>query len=184
MMRRPKRPRLFSFSRDVELAHYDEVISDPADRVRLESIIDAFITICSDHAVTTGTLAPFADGARHPLPQLRGLAITRLSVLTHYFDEAGALMAELVDDPDPETRLYAVSSLGNTPPALGLPLLDRALTDDAWHVRKAAAQVAGAVPWDGIVERIEPHHDAEGDARVKVVLTLALRFHRERAEGG
>lgn len=175
---------MFSFSRDVELAHFNEVITEPDDRRRLEAIIDAFITISDDHALTPETLAPFAEGSRTPLPQLRGLAITRLSVLTHYFDEAKALMAELVSDRDPETRLYAVSALANTPAAVGLPLLDRALTDDAWPVRKAAAQAAGAVPWPGLAEMLEPHHAAEGDARVRVVLSLSLRFHRERDPAG
>ena len=175
---------MFSFSRDVELAHYDEVISAPEDRRRLESMIDAFITICDAHELTAQTLAPFAEGARYPLAQLRGLAITRLSVLTHYFEPAAALMAELVSDPDPETRLYAVSALANTPAGVGLPLLDRALTDDVWRVRKAAAQAAGAVPWPGLAEMLRPHHAAEGDARVRVVLDLSLRFHEARVDEG
>lgn len=182
-MRRRKRPRLFSFSRDVELAHYDEMISEPEERRLLEAIIDSFIQICAEHAVSPERLAPFATGARHPTAPLRGLAITRLSVLTHYFDEAAKVLAELCVDPDPETRLYAVSAVANTPAAVGRPLLDRALTDDAWRVRKAAAQAAGAVPWEGLAEMLAPHHGAEGDARVRVVLALALQFHEGRAGG-
>ena len=78
-------------------------------------------------------------------------------------------------------RLYASSVLANTPAEIGLPLLDRLLADDEWRVRKAAAQTAGAVVWPGLLDVLESHLGAEGDARVGVVLSLAVAFQRERA---
>lgn len=183
-MRRRKRPRLFSFSRDVELDHFRGVVSDPSDQRLLEAMIDGFIEIGRTHEICDEALAPFVDGARHPLAQLRGLAFTRLSVLTHYFAEACEAFGVLCADPDPEVRRFAASALANTPPAFGTEWLDRLLADPEWTVRKAAAQTAGAVPWPGLAEIVAGHEGAEGDARVRVALSLARAFQTQSpAEG-
>ena len=180
-MARRKKPRLFSFSRDVEIANYEEVVTAPEDRRALEALIDAFIEICRTQAVTPETLMPVARAARHRSEYIRGVGITRLTVLTHYFDEASAVLEQVARDNDEEVRLYACAALANTPERVGLPLLDRALDDDSWRVRKAGAQAAGAVAWPELVPILAKHLREETDARVRVVLQLAIDFQRQSA---
>ena len=48
MGRRRKKPRLFSFARDVVLASYDNVPLGPAERVQLEAAVDALLETLGD----------------------------------------------------------------------------------------------------------------------------------------
>ncbi len=177
-MARRKKPRLFSFSREVENANFEEVVTAPEDRRALEALVDAFIAICEAQSMRPETLMPVARAARHRSEYVRGVGITRLTVLTHYFDEAAAVLEQVARDPDEGVRLYACAALANTPEKVGLPLLERALADDSWRVRKAAAQAAGAVPWPELVPILGKRLREETDARVRVVLQLAIAFQR------
>jgi len=176
-----RKPRLFSFSREVEIANFAEVVSAPEDRRALEALIDAFVEICRSHTVTPHTLAAVTQAARHGSEYVRGVGITRLAVLTHYFDEAAADLAQIAQDDDETVRLYACAAMANTPEAIGRPLLERALSDPAWRVRKAAAQAAGAVVWPALLPALTRRLEREGDARVAVVLRLAIAFQQPKA---
>ncbi|MBX2797308.1 MAG: HEAT repeat domain-containing protein [Myxococcales bacterium] len=182
MSKRRRKPRLFSFSRDVELANFDEVVTDPGDRDALSAVIDAFIEIAETKTVTDDDLESLAAGARHPSEYVRGVAITRLTVLTHYFAQAVDLLDELTSDPDESVRLFAVSAAANTPAHVGQPAVARALSDSSWRVRKAAAQTAGAVAWPDLLPSLTARTEHEPDARVRVVLQLAVEFLRRHAE--
>ncbi len=144
----------------------------------LEAVIDAFIDVAKRHAVCDASLARLEEGAGHTQPLVRGAAITRLTVLTHYFEEAAAVLARLCRHSDEGVRLFAVSALANTPADVGRPLVEDALEDASWAVRKAAAQAAGAVVWPALLPILEARAGAEADARVGVVLSLAIDFHR------
>jgi len=140
-----RKPRLFAFPREVELAHLQEWSTDP-DQVRLVTqVIDAFALIAKTKQVEAGQLVPFLQAARHTDPQVRGLGLTRLSVLCHYFEEARLKYAELTTDPSPDVRSFAVTLLANTPRTLIDALLPAALQDDDESVRAAAGAVAKAV---------------------------------------
>ena len=178
MPKRRRKPRLFSFPREVEIANFDEVVTDPRERIVLEALVDAFWTICQTHAVRPETLLPMARAARHASAHVRGVGITRLTVLTHYFDEASEVLEAIARDEDESVRLYATAALANTPSEVGTPLIRRATTDPSWRVRKAAAQAAGAVAWPELVPILTEARDREPDARVKVVLQLALEFQQ------
>ena len=115
---RRRKPRLFSFAREVELSHYDDVVSDPGERAALEAVVDAFAAICQAHAVAPETLMPIARACRHPSMFVRGAGITRLTVLTHYFPEAIDVMEQLARDRDEELRVFATAALANTPEAV------------------------------------------------------------------
>ncbi|MEZ4237993.1 MAG: HEAT repeat domain-containing protein [Myxococcota bacterium] len=175
---RRRKPRLFSFSREVEIGNFDEVVSDPEERHALEAVIDAFIEICRHQAVTPDTLLPVARGSRHASAYVRGVAITRLTVLTHYFDEAREVLNQVARDGDEEVRLYACAALPNTPDDVGVPLIGRALEDPSWRVRKAAAQAAGALATPALLPILDARLHTEPDARVKVQLQLAADFQR------
>lgn len=173
MGRRRRKPRLFSFARDVVLASYDNVPLGPAERSQLEAAVDAFAAICEVHRVAPETLMPIARAARHDSMVLRGFGITKLSVLCHYFDEAHDVMEQLCRDDDVSLRLFATAALANCPSALALPLLERCLVDPEWSVRKAAAQVATTLDWPelhDILAAVLPH---EADARVRIVMQMA-----------
>jgi hypothetical protein len=176
---RRKKPRLFSFSREVEIANFEEVVTDPEERRALVAIVDAFLEICRTQAVSETTLMPIARGCRHRSPYVRGVAITRLTVLTHYFDDALGVLESVARDEDEEVRLYACAALPNTPDGVAVPLIDRALDDRSWRVRKAAAQAAGAMAAAELLPILETHLGGEADARVKVQLGLALEFQRQ-----
>lgn len=183
MGKRRRKPRLFSFSREVELSNYEDVVTDAEDRRSLAAVVDAFLEICQAHAVTSETLMPIARAARSPSPHVRGVAITRLTVLCHYFEEAVAVLEQVSRDPDDEVRLWAVAAAANTPEPVGVPLIDRALDDPSWMVRKAAAQAGSAVDWPTLLPVLTRHLTTEADARVRVVLQLAIDFQRSAARG-
>ena len=181
-MARRRKPRLFSFAREVELSHYDDVVTDPTERRALETVVDAFAAICADHAVAPETLMPIARACRHPSMFVRGAGITRLTVLCHYFTEAHDVIEQLCRDHDDDVRLFATAALANTPEALAVPLLERCLGDASWRVRKAAAQTGQATGWATLLPVLMAAHARESDARVKVVLQLAI--DHQRAVGG
>lgn len=181
MGRRRRKPRLFSFSREVEIGNFEEVVSDPEERRALEALVDAFLKICEAQAVTPETLMPVARAARHRSPYVRGMGITRLTVLTHYFPEAVAVLEQIARDADEEVRLYGVAALPNTPEEVAVPLVGRALEDPSWKVRKAAGQAAGALPSAELVPALARQLGRETDARVRVPLELALDFQRRAA---
>ncbi len=180
-MRRRRKPRLFSFPLEVELSHYDEVITDREARKVLRSVIESFIEIAHSKRCGAQFLAPIAAAARHPDPQIRGLAILRLTVLCHYFGEAVDELAKIATDPDVETRVFAAPMLANTPPGVAVPLVQLLLEDDEWRVRKAAAQVGTAIALDDLLPVLSRRIAREQDARVRVVLQIALDFQRRAA---
>lgn len=181
MGRRRKKPRLFSFSREVEIGNFEEVVTDPEERRALEALVDAFLKICETQSVDPVTLMPVARAARHRSPYVRGMGITRLTVLTHYFDEAVAVLEQVARDSDEEVRLYACAALPNTPENVAIPLVVRALEDSSWKVRKAAAQAAGAIPSQQLVPVLTRQLGRESDARVRIQLQLAIDFQRQSA---
>jgi hypothetical protein len=178
---RRKKPRLFSFSREVEIANFDEVVTDLEERRALVAIVDAFLDICRTQTVSQETLLPIARGSRHRSPYVRGVAVTRLTVLTHYFDEALGVLEQVARDEDEDVRLYACAALPNTPDGVAVPLLERALEDGSWKVRKAAAQAAGALVAPELVPILDRRMHGETDARVRVQLQLAADF-QERSK--
>lgn len=176
MTARRKKPRLFSFSREVETANFEEVVTDPAERRVLEGMVDAFLEICRVQAVTDETLGAVAAAARHPSPYVRGVGITRLTVLTHWFEPAVAVLGTLLGDPDEGLRIFVAAALPNTPDTVSVPLLDRALADPSWRVRKTGAQACSAFTAPGLVPVLDGAAARETDARVKIQLALARDF--------
>ena len=176
MTTRRKKPRLFSFSREVELSHVEEVVTDPGERAVLEAMIDAFLEICRAQDVTPATLGAIAAAARHPSAYVRGAGITRLTVLTHWFDAAVPLLGALLEDPEEGLRLFATAALPNTPDPVAVPMLERALADPSWRVRKTAAQACSAFPAPALAPVIAAALARETDARVRVLLDLARQF--------
>ncbi len=173
MGRRRRKPRLFSFARDVVLASYDNVPLAPTERSLLEAAVDAFVAICDVHRVAPETLLPIARAARHEALVLRGFGITKLTVLSHYFEEAHDMLEQLCRDDDVGLRLFATAALANCPRALALPLLERCLVDPEWSVRKSAAQVATTVDWPELHHIVSTTLPQETDARVRVVMQMA-----------
>lgn len=170
-----RKPRLFAFPREVELAHLQvDGTVDSEVMHHVSAVIDAFAEIANTRSVRPEWLGPIAEAARHPDPAVRGLGLTRLSVLCHYFPEAVEHYAALTRDPDPSVRQFAVTVLANTPPTVVASLLPAALSDRDWGVRKAAATVAGALPLPELRPLFERHLTREADARVRVVLQLAV----------
>jgi len=157
---------------------FEETVTDPDDRRALGELIDAFLEICREQAVSPETLLNVARAARHASPYVRGVGITRLAVLTHYFDEAVTVMEQVSRDENEEVRLYACSALANTPEHVAAPLVARAIEDSSWRVRKAAGQAAGAIVSPELIPVLGRRLQREQDARVRVVLQLAIDFQR------
>lgn len=169
------KPRLFAFSREVELAHLSlDTSTPPAKAALLKDVVETFAHIARNKAVSEELLDPFEEAACYDDAQVRGLGMLRLSVLTHYFPEAGERFAALVTHANVEIRRFAVTVLANTEQSLVASLLPVALADEDWMVRKAAATVAGALPLPQLQPVFERQLFRERDARVRVVLQLAV----------
>lgn len=175
-----KRPRLFSFGREIELANLESWVEDPDQRDLLVNVIDAFLEITRTRKLTDATLAPIEMAASHASPSVRAIGVTRLVVLAHYFEPADLAYAGLAQHPDDAVRLYACSSLANAPESLVLQMIGDFLQDPAWEVRKAAAQVCTAFRLAEILTCVQKRLGEERDARVRVVLELALRFQHDQ----
>ena len=174
------KPRLFAFPREIELAHFHlDSATDPAKVTLLEDVVDTFAAIARTKVIGEELLDPFEDAARYPDPEVRGLGLLRLSVLCHSFPLASERYARLVADPDPEIRRFAVTVLANTPATVISALLPAALADKDWAVRKAAATIAGALPLPALRPVFEARLGSEADARVRVVLQLAVEHQIE-----
>jgi hypothetical protein len=178
-MRRRRKPRLFSFPYEVELSHYSGVIHSPSEREVLKRTLEAFIQICHCKRVTDETLAALVAAARHESPHLRGLGLLRLTVLCHYFGEAVDTLAVLAKDTDPALRRFVAPMLSNTPAGVAVPLVKRLLADEDWSVRKAAALVGSGVYFEELMPVLSHRMAREEDARVRVVLQLAVDFQRQ-----
>lgn len=173
-----RKPRLFSFPREVELAHLDAIVEDVPSRALITTVVDDFIDVVRTRALDAEQLVRVRDAAAHPNPAVRAFAITRLSVLAHYFEPAIDALLGLLHHDDPEVRLYATSALANLPDDALLDLLPVALKDPDWRVRKAAAQASGTMRDPRLAELLAAALDDEKDARVRVVLQGSLSFQR------
>jgi hypothetical protein len=177
-MRKRRKPRLFSFSREIEMSHFDEWITDPDHLRLLGEVVDAFLEMSTSRRITPYTLGAIVTAARHADDRVRGVGVTRLAVLCHYFGEAVDEMAKLTEHRNADVRIYAVSALANTPVGVVVPLLTRCLEDRVWTVRKAAAQVGSALVLEEMMPVLATRLATEPDARVRVVVQLALDFQR------
>ncbi len=153
--------------------------SDPEEIRLWTGIVDTFAAIAKSKQITPDQLQAFTDAAQHAKPTLRGLAMTRLSVLCHYFPEAVDAYKLLIQHPDADLRQFAVLAMANTPPSTVTQLLPAALTDPEWTVRKASAQVAGALPLPSLTAFLEARLQVETDARVRVVLQMAITHQQQ-----
>lgn len=171
------KPRLFSFGRETELANLNAWVADEDQRALLVEVVDAFIEVSRTRRVTDETLEPIVRASCHPAESVRALAITRLVVMTHYFEEAQAALVGVAADEDPQVRLFATSSLANAPEPCQDQLLPALLIDPAWQVRKAAAQVCGST---GRADALRLRLPQEPDARVKIAIELALKSSAQR----
>lgn len=175
MPERP-RPRLFSFPRDVELAHLDGVVHDAAARGLVERMVDAFLEVVRTRELHDDQLALVVQAASHQEAGVRAFAITRLSVLTHYFKPALDALGALLHHADSDVRLYATSALSNVPTSAMAALLVVPLSDDVWQVRKAAALVAGTLRDAAVADAVDRALMVERDARVRVILAATAAF--------
>lgn len=139
-----RKPRLFSFGRETELANLDAWVDDPEQRQLLVAVVDAFIEISRTRKLRPENLAPIAEASAHPADTVRALALSRLVVMAHYFDDARSTLAELAGHPSPQVRQFVASSLANAPETSREELLPELLTDSEAPVRRAAQSVAAS----------------------------------------
>lgn len=168
-----RKPRLFSFAREVELSYFPDVGPGTAAWNVLSAAVDAFAAISEDRALTPERGEAILAAATHPNPSVCGLGAGRLAVLAHYFPEVAPVFGELVVHPSLQVRLYATTALANAPSDVARAWIGRALADGEWQVRKAAAQVAATIPLPGILPDLRLARENERDARVRVALQLA-----------
>ncbi|MFT4622788.1 MAG: HEAT repeat protein [Myxococcota bacterium] len=172
------RPRLFAFPREVELDHVRDIAETPEEQAVLEAMIDAFGSAARTKRLQQADLDALVLGATHSSTSLRGIAVTRLAVLTHYFEPARGALLALARHDDAEIRQFAATAAANSPAELALDMVLLALGDEDWRVRKAAAQVARTVVLPVAPTALETAAAHEPDARVRVALELALRLQR------
>ncbi len=84
-------------------------------------------------------------------------------------------MMDVLTYPNPEVRMLATLMLTNTPTTHALPGIISRLDDEDWRVRKAAAEAAHIRTLHDALSSLELQRAIERDARVQVVLTMAIR---------
>jgi len=170
------RPRLFSFARETELANLDAWVQDEAQRALLVELVDAFLEISRTRKIREETLAPIYAAASHPSPRVRSMGISRIAVLTHYFEEARDAFAKLLTHEDPSVRQFACHALAAVHDLAFTDLLPIALADPSWEVRKAAAQVCSTLRRSDVMGWVQQRLSVETDPRVQGVLVAAVQF--------
>lgn len=168
-----RKPRLFSFAREVELSYFPDVGPGTTAWHALSQAVAAFASVCEDRSLSPDRLERVMAAATHQHPSVCGLGTSRLAVLGHYFPEVGAAFGELMRHPGLQVRLFATTALSNAPAEMAREHLLVALADPEWQVRKAAAQVCSAVPIPGVLPALRTAREVERDARVRIVLQLA-----------
>jgi hypothetical protein len=177
-----KKPRLYSFPRDVELGYFPDVPPGSTAWRALAAAVDAFAAICEAKTATPTQVDALTDAARHPHPSVSSLGAGRLAVLAHYHPPAGDALTGLLVDPSEQTRLFAAAALANAPAPLASVGLATAARDPSWTLRKAAAQVCTAIPLPGFGPQLAAWREGERDARVRVVLQQAEDFQARAGE--
>ncbi len=168
-----RKPRLFSFAREVELSYFPDVGPGTPTWHVLAYAVAAFASVCEDRSLSPDRIARVMAAATHQHPSVCGLGTSRLAVLSHYFPEVSAAFAELMRHASLQVRLFATTALSNAPTDMAREHLRVALADPEWQVRKAAAQVCSAVPLPGVLPALRAAREIERDARVRIVLQLA-----------
>lgn len=179
-----KRPSLFSFGREAELAHLDQWIAGPADRDVCVAAVDAFLNVVRTRHLPMEWLTPIATAVVHPAAEVRAFTITKLTVLAHYFEDACAVLGAICTHPNPEIRAFAFGALSHAPETSWPPLLADGLHDEVWQVRRAAALVCTTSRSPVLAQLVEQALLAETDARVQVVLQNARRFQSASVPSG
>lgn len=173
-----RRPRLFSFSREIELSTI-EGWARPEERPLLESVVDAFLEVTRTRQLTGPRLAPVVEACGHPSANVRSTGLSRLVVMAHYFEHAKEALRELAVHPSADVRATAASSLANAPEDLLLPQLERHLEDESSSVRRAAARLAlthSSVP--GLVPVLERAMARESETSLLQLLDKAVAKQR------
>lgn len=173
-----KRPRLFAFSREIELATV-EGWARPEERDLLERLVDGFIEVTRTRKLTPDRLAPAVEASRHPSANVRALGIARLLVMAHYFEHARSAFRELSLCEDPAVRETACTFLPNAPEELLLPLLEVYLADEEAPVRRAAARVGANHRLDELKPLLERALARETDAHTLKLLGRAHTFQTD-----
>lgn len=174
-MARSKRPRLFAFSREIELSMADGWASPP-ERELLEQMVDAFIEVTRTRQLTPARLRPVVEACRHPSSNVRSLGVARLAVMAHYFEHARLAFEELAGAQEAGVRESACEAVPNAPDDLVFPLLETFLDDEQARVRQAAARVAALHPVDGLVHSLERALAREPDDHTLGLLNRAHTF--------
>ena len=133
-----RKPRLFSFGRETELANLDAWVEDPEQQQLLVAVVDAFIEVTRTRKLTAENLAPIVVASAHPADTVRALALSRLVVMAHYFDDAHEALVALARNPSPAVRRFVAASLANAPENSRESLLPALRGDPDPTVRDAA----------------------------------------------
>lgn len=166
-----RKPRLFSFGRETELAHIDMWAETPEEREVVEAVVDAFIEIARTRKLRGETLRPIADAAAHPSETVRALAITRLVVMAHYFEHARTELCKLVREAPTAARPFLAAALVNAPAQIQDELLPELIADpDAATRRSAIPACVSAEKIDLLRHQLT----VETDERVRQALEHAL----------
>lgn len=175
-----RRPRLFSFGRDIELSTI-EGWAQPDERPLLVEVIDAFLEVTRTRQLTPERLRPIVNASRHGSANVRALGVSRLVVMAHYFEHAKAAYRELALSDEPAVRETACSALANGPEDLLVPLLEIYLADEVVEVRRAGARLAATHSDPELLTVVERALAKETDTFTTTLMSRAHSFQESGA---
>ncbi len=171
----PNRPRLFAFSREIEIAAFDGWASVD-ERPVLEAMVDAFLQVARTRKLEPDQLRAVLDACEHPSANVRSLGLSRLAVLAHYFEAARDAFEALGHHGESRIRESVCQALPNAPSSTLHALLPHLLADPEVPICIAAAKLAAAQP--SMEEPLERALAAATDPKSRAALQQVLAARR------
>ena len=143
-----RRPRLFSFSREIEVSNL-EGWAQPNELPLLYGVIDAFLRIAKTRKLADEDLNVVLQAVEHPSAGVQALGTARLAVLTHYFESARTAYLAAFERSGPGLQLTLVGHLPNTIDEVATSVLAVATASQDASVARLAERMGRVIDVEG-----------------------------------
>lgn len=169
-----KTPRLFSFPPEVELKTLQGVGLKPGEEEALRAVLLSFFAIARVKVSSLDVLEPIVAGCCHDSLIVRGAALHRLVVLSHYFEEAVQALLKLCSHEDEELRVLALTYAANGPAKLMVSVIAQGIDDRDPTVRTAVVRLGHGLRSRRCQRLLNRQLEVEPDANIRQLIRGAI----------